>query len=124
AGLLMLLAFERLARLDLSPEQARTSRLLLLFAPPAFVLFAPYSESLFLLCVVLCLLMARRGRWWLAGAAGALAALTRQQGVFLALPLAWELWEAGGRAPREAFRKGRDWLAAGVDPAGPPARVG
>jgi hypothetical protein len=117
-GLLMVLAFERLARLDLSPEQARTSTLLLLFAPPAFVLFAPYSESLFLLCTVLCLLMARRGRWWLAGAAGALATLTRQQGIFLALPLAWELWEASRRNPKEALRKWPNWLAVSLIPAG------
>ncbi len=94
AALVLLLAFERLARLDLPPAQARLAAALLVCAPPAFILFAPYPEGLFLLWATLCLLWARQRRWWLAGLAGALAALTRQQGILLALPLAWELWEA------------------------------
>jgi hypothetical protein len=93
ASLALAFVFERLARLDLEPEQARAATLLLLFSPPVFVLFAPYTEGLFLLCAALCLLWARQGRWWLAGLAGALATLTRQQGLFLLLPLAWELLE-------------------------------
>ena len=38
----------------------------------------------------------RRRRWLFAGLAGALATLTRQQGIVLALPLAWELWVLEG----------------------------
>ncbi|GAB4204347.1 MAG: hypothetical protein OHK0022_29420 [Roseiflexaceae bacterium] len=100
AALLMLLAFEQQARLDLPPAQARLAVALLACAPPAFVLFAPYSEGLFLLWATLCLLWARQRRWWLAGLAGGLAALTRQQGILLLLPLAWELWEARNQEPR------------------------
>lgn len=118
ASALLLVAFERLARLDLPPVAARTSTLLLLFSPPAFILFAPYTESLFLLWAVLCLLWARRGWWWLAGLAGALATLTRQQGIALALPLAWELWDAAGRKPRRALHAWRDWLAVALIPTG------
>src|SRR5262249_13751245 len=76
------------------------------------------TESLCLLFGVLCLLWARRGSWWLAGLAGGLAALTRQQGVFLALPLAWELWEAADRRWRHVIGAWRDWLALGLVPAG------
>ena len=118
ASILLLLAFERLARLDLSPVQARTGTLLFICTPPAFILFAPYTEGLFLLFAVLCFLYARRGAWWLAGAAGALATLTRQQGLFLALPLAWELWEAHGRRLRAALSAWRSWAALLLIPAG------
>jgi hypothetical protein len=118
AGLGLFVAFERLALLDLPARDARMSLVLLACAPPAFILFAPYTESLCLLWSVLCLLWARQGQWWLAGLAGALAVLTRQQGVFLVLPLAWELWEASDRDWRRALAGWRNWLAVGCLPAG------
>lgn len=118
AGALLILAFERLARLDLDAEAARTSTLLFFFYPTAYVIFAPYTEGLWLLCAVLCFLCARRGQWWLAGVAGALATLTRQQGLFLALPLAWELWEASGRSWKGAVATWRNWLALVLIPGG------
>jgi 4-amino-4-deoxy-L-arabinose transferase-like glycosyltransferase len=116
ASAALVVAFERLARYDLSPFDASNSVLLLLVAPPAFILFAPYTEALFLLCAVLCFLAARQQRWWLAGLAAGLATLTRQQGLFLALPLAWELWEAAGRNWRRACAGWRNWLALAVIP--------
>lgn len=118
AGLCLLFAFHRLARLDLEPAAARSSTLLLLFSPLAFTFFAPYPEALFLLCAVLCLLWARQRRWWLAGLAGAAATLTRQQGIFLALPLAWELWAATGPALRARLAAWRSWAAVALVPAG------
>jgi hypothetical protein len=118
ASALLLPTFERLALLDLAPNDARMASLLLLCAPPAFVLFAPYTEGLFLLWSVVCLLCARRGAWWQSGLAGALAVLTRQQGIFLMLPLAWELWEAAHRDWRRAAFAWRDWLALGLLPFG------
>jgi hypothetical protein len=111
ATLALLLAYERLARLDLSRRATRLSILIFVFFPPAFIFFAPYSESLFLLWAVLSFFWARKRRWWLAGLAGALATLTRQQGLFLILPLAWELWEAAERQPRQAITAWRDWLS-------------
>jgi hypothetical protein len=90
---LFLLCFVRLAALDLPGDQAYRAAIYFTALPVSFILFAPYAESLFLLLSALSLLMARRGRWWLAGLCGGLAALTRQQGLFLALPLAWEFWE-------------------------------
>lgn len=118
ACLLAYVAFERLALVDQTEERARTSTLYFVFWPTSYVLFAPYTESLWLLCGIACLLFARRGRWWLAGAAGGLAALTKQQGVILALPLAWELWEASGRDVRRALKLWRRWLALGLVPFG------
>ncbi len=58
--------------------------------PTALFFVAPYSESLFLLLSVLVFWWARSRRWELAGLAGALAALTRNVGVLLALPIAVE----------------------------------
>lgn len=72
---------------------ARTAVLYTAFAPFALFYFAGYTESLFLLLSLLVfyfLAQARKGRgllsWWLAGLAGFLAALSRSQGILLAVP--------------------------------------
>jgi 4-amino-4-deoxy-L-arabinose transferase-like glycosyltransferase len=59
----------------------------LAFFPTSIFLQAVYTESLFLLAALACVLWARRGRWKLAGLAGMLAALTRNTGVLLLIPL-------------------------------------
>jgi 4-amino-4-deoxy-L-arabinose transferase-like glycosyltransferase len=97
AGLLFVIIFYRLARLDCDEQQAWQATALLLCWPASLALFLPYTEALFLLLSVYCLFAARQQRFWLAGLAGALATLTRQQGLFLVLPLAWEIWEASDR---------------------------
>ena len=102
---LFLLVFVRLAELDLPQDDSQRAATLLLHAPMAVILFAPYSEALFLLFSALTFLMARRGSWWMAAAAGGLATLTRQQGIFLVLPLAWELWEWCGRDLSKVLRR-------------------
>lgn len=105
AGLLLTFQFYRLAKLDLDEQQAWQATALLLVWPASVALFLPYTESLFLLLSVYCLYTARQRRFWLAGLAGALATLTRQQGLFLTLPLAWEIWEASERRWSSALRK-------------------
>jgi Gpi18-like mannosyltransferase len=93
-------ALYELTRTEISERVARGSVLFLSFFPTSFFLVAPYSESLFLLLAVVALLAARRSRWWLAGVAGALAALTRNLGVLIAVPLAVEaLLQARERRP-------------------------
>jgi Gpi18-like mannosyltransferase len=69
---------------ELSIEAARRTVLLVALFPTSFFLFAPYSESLFLLLAVTAFWGARSRRWAAAGAAGALAALTRNVGFVLA----------------------------------------
>ncbi len=98
-GALVLL--HRLAALELGPRDARGTVLLVAFFPTAFFFSAVYSESLFLLVTVGAFLAARSGRWAWAGALGALAALTRNTGVLLLLPLLL-LFLYGPRADREA----------------------
>ena len=118
SGIALFYVLEHCANLDLSPNESRLAMISFAFAPPAFVLFAPYSEATFLLFAVLCIFWARKHAWWLAGLAGGLATLTRQQGIFLLLPLAWELWETSGRNVRLLIRKWKDLAALLCIPLG------
>lgn len=76
-----------LVSLDLNVDVARRTLWALALFPTAFFFNAVYTESLFLLLTVGCLLAARKGNWWLAGAIGLLAALTRSAGIMLLAPM-------------------------------------
>ena len=67
-------------------DAARRTVVLIAFFPAAVFFSAAYTESLFLALSVGVLLAARRERWALAGALGALAAATRSMGVLLIVP--------------------------------------
>ena len=92
ALLLALVLLYVLTTRELSESDARRTTVLLLAFPTSFFLFAPYSESLFLLLAVVALAAARSSRWATAGAAGIAAAATRSIGLILAPSLAWEAW--------------------------------
>jgi hypothetical protein len=79
-----------LTRTEMSDDLARKAVLYAALFPTAFFFLAPYSESLFLLLVVGSFWAARRARWGVAAILGALAALTRNVGVLVAIPLAIE----------------------------------
>jgi Mannosyltransferase (PIG-V) len=82
---------------------ARRTVLYMAVFPTSFFLLSPYSESLYLLLVLVCLWGARRGRWTVAGLAGAGAAATRNLGVLLVLPLvveAFHRWREDGAGRR------------------------
>ena len=64
--------------------------------PFAFFLAAGYTEGLFFAFAGGALLWAREGRWARAAFAGFLAALTRNTGLILVLPLAWEFGRQAG----------------------------
>ncbi len=93
SGIALFYFFFKFAKNNSSPQDAIFATLLFTLAPPAFIIFAPYSEGLFLLWAVLCLISARNKSWWMAGIFGGLATLTRQQGLFLLIPIAWLMWE-------------------------------
>ena len=69
---------------ELSERAARNTIPLMCLFPTAHFFLMPYSESLFFLLSVAAFWGARRGRWGVAGAAGALAAATRSIGFVLA----------------------------------------
>lgn len=70
---------------------ARKSVLLMAAFPSAFFLWAGYTESLFLLLVLMVFEQISNKRWALAGVAGALASSTRLPGVLLVLPFTLEM---------------------------------
>jgi hypothetical protein len=118
AALVLMGIFYCLARLDHEPSTAWIALVLLATFPIAFILFAPYAESLFLLWAVLAFYSMRKHHWVLAALFSFLAALTRQQGLFLALPLGWAVWEASGKTLKGARRIWYAWLTPLAAPAG------
>ncbi|WP_327008624.1 hypothetical protein OHA72_16060 [Dactylosporangium sp. NBC_01737] len=100
ANLAMLAALILLYRLtDLEFDRAtagRTTFYLIAF-PTGFYLTAAYNEGLFIALLVACVYCLRRGHWWWAGSAGALAAATRSAGILLLLAFAYEYIRTHGR---------------------------
>jgi hypothetical protein len=82
-----LLLLHALTRFELGDAAARRAVLFTALFPTAFFLYAPYTESLFLLASIACFWFARRDRWVWAAATGALAAATRSIGIVLILAL-------------------------------------
>jgi hypothetical protein len=95
-------------------EAARRTVLYVAVFPFAYFLTQVYTESLFLLLAVSSVACASGSRWGGAGLLGGLVALTRPNGVLIAIPLA--LMALGGRPrPLELLRRVA-WLA--LVPAG------
>ena len=78
----------RLVAREFGNRVAYRTCLYLAIFPTAFFWQAVYSESMFLLLSVACVLWSREGRWKLAGLAGLAAALTRSAGFLLIVPMA------------------------------------
>ena len=103
----------------------------LLIYPASFFGSAIYSESLFLLLSIASLFLARKGRWWAAGVASILGAMTRFMGILLA-PLLVVEWLQQRKQRRKVpdtiderkqapERKSPDWtdlVAASLAPIG------
>lgn len=88
AGLLL----RRLVELDHPAKVARLAVWFLFIFPTAYFLHIGYTESLFLALVLGCVLAARRQAWAIAGTLGALACLTRANGLLLVPTLLVEAW--------------------------------
>lgn len=109
AGFLLGLAafYSLVARMRGKAVAVRAATYLVLF-PAGFYFSALYTEGLFLGLAAGAFYWAARERWALAGLCGMGAALTRNLGVFLFIPLAWEYLAARGllpRAPGDPFRR-------------------
>ncbi len=90
-GVLVLLY--RLGKSLFDAASTRRAVAYLLLFPTGFFLLVAYTESIFLLFALGAFAFAARGRWWLAAVCGALAALTRLQGVLLIVPLGYLWWK-------------------------------
>lgn len=110
-----LLGLGTLARVDFDLPTARRAMLYLTIYPAALFLFAGYSEGLFIALAAWCFVAIRRHWWWQAGVLGLLAAMTRQVGLFLVLPFAWE-YAQGARWRLRALRP--NVLAVALIPTG------
>lgn len=87
-------AIYRLMEPEDGTEVARRAMLLVMFNPMTYFFSITYSESVFLLVTLLAVLFARRGRFALAVAFGALASSARLLGMATAVPVFYELLRA------------------------------
>lgn len=92
----------RLAEIELGRSAADATVLLICVFPLSFFFSAVYTESLFLLVSAGALLAARTQRWATAAGLAALAALTRNVGILLVVPLAIWWWQSPDRRARDA----------------------
>jgi hypothetical protein len=86
ALLIASILLRRLVQMDFGRGTALRSVWFFLIFPTAYFLHAPYTESLFVALTIGSALAARQTRWWLGGLLGALAWMTRANGVVL-LPM-------------------------------------
>lgn len=92
--LLVIKYLNQLLGLDFETKIVRQSIIWLLLFPFSFFFGAIYSESIFLLLVILAFLTARQRRWWLSGVWGMLAASTRLNGILLWPALVYEYFQS------------------------------
>lgn len=90
ASVVAALLLQRLAKLDETDAVANASVFFMLIFPTSYFLHIGYTESLFLALAVGAFVAARGRRWWVAGLLGALACLTRVNGLLLIPALAFE----------------------------------
>jgi hypothetical protein len=109
-----LIALYYLARLDLDQEGAQRAVLYAAAFPFALFYSRVYAESLFLLLSVLAFWCFRTRRWEVGGLAGALAALTRVNGVLSVVGLSWIALAEWRASPRQAIRAAAGVLVVGL----------
>lgn len=80
-----------LVKMDADEKAAFFSVLLMAVYPFSMFTVGVYTESLFLLLTISCMLMIRKDRMALAGVLGCLAALTRVQGMLLIFPAVYRV---------------------------------
>jgi hypothetical protein len=100
AGFFALLYLYKLVEHEFNRQVAHRTVFYVSIFPTAIFFSAVYTESLFLFLTVASFYYVRERRWLLAGIFGALASMTRSEGVLLALPFLIEwvmaLYEARG----------------------------
>jgi len=100
--IVLILLYELFAQVT-SQEVAREAVVMFLAFPTAFFLLAGYTESLFLVLVLLFWLLARRKQWLWAALVAGLATLTRLQGLVLSAVLLWMMLLSLVEQPAASF---------------------
>ena len=108
----MALLFERLVELDFDRTIARSAVVFMFIFPTAYFFHAGYTESLFMALALACVLAARVRRWSIAAIFGALASLTRVNGLLLVPVMAVEAI-AQYRNEGRRFERGWLWIPVG-----------
>jgi hypothetical protein len=103
-----------LVREDEGRRVALKSAWFLLVFPTAYFMHIGYTESLFLALMIGSMLAARKAHWWIAGALGGLAALTRINGLVLLLALPVEAATQWISQPQSERRLRIEWGAIGL----------
>jgi Gpi18-like mannosyltransferase len=101
------IVFQRLVELDYERALARSAVVFMFIFPTAYFFHAGYTESLFMAVAVGCVLAARQRHWATAALLGALASLTRVNGLLL-IPVM--LIEAFMQYRGDGGRMQRRWL--------------
>lgn len=104
ATVFALWGIHRIVARDLGDTVARRTMLLLAVFPTALFLLAPFSEATFLALAVWTIERARRGAWTSVAVLATLTGLARPVGAFIALPLAWLVWQQLRALPDRADR--------------------
>jgi Mannosyltransferase (PIG-V) len=104
AGLVGLALLFKLAVREFGASVAQRTIWYLLIFPASIYLSSAYAEPLFLTATVGAMYAARTRHWYLAGLAGAAAALSRPYGVLISIPLVVEYLRQNWGAPRDMLR--------------------
>ena len=94
----------RLALLDLERTPALRAVMYAAAFPFAYFFGMVYSESVFLLALVIAVYGLRTRHWAIAAIAGAVMTATRVTGVMAIPGLAWVAWQAAGREPAQRWK--------------------
>jgi Gpi18-like mannosyltransferase len=83
----------RLVEADYGEKIAKRAVILSAVFPTSFYLFMGYTEAPLMAFTVAAFYYGRQGKWWLAGILAGCAALIKQPGIFLLIPLAYMYWK-------------------------------
>lgn len=89
-----------LVKLDWQDNIAKRTILNLIIFPTSFFFAGVYTESLFLLLVLLAFYWARKKKWLFSSLAAGLASATRLVGIFLVPALLWQAWHERPKGKR------------------------
>jgi hypothetical protein len=120
AYFLALVYLYKLSQLEFDSQVAARTVVYLSVFPTAFFFLGAYTESPFLLFAVAAFYYARKGSWLAASVMGLLAALTKQLGLLLLLPLLYEYLAQNSKFqfPSSNFQLQGDVLLLALIPIG------